>query len=48
MAAVYLDQLLDNIDTLPSELQRNFSLIRELDVQTDRRTLALRTANCGL
>lgn len=35
MASVYLEQLLESVETLPAELQRNFSLIRELDVQCD-------------
>ncbi|XP_076451435.1 inhibitor of growth protein 5-like [Babylonia areolata] len=32
--AMYLEQYLDSLESLPSELQRNFNLIRDLDQRT--------------
>ena len=37
MASLYLEQLLEGIDSLPAELQRNFNLVRELDIQSERK-----------
>lgn len=34
MSSLYLEQYLESVESLPSDLRRNFSLMRELDVQT--------------
>lgn len=31
----YMEQYLESVETLPSQLKRNFSLMRELDIQAE-------------
>ncbi|XP_054159796.1 inhibitor of growth protein 5-like [Oppia nitens] len=35
MAVPYLDHFLDSLETLPTDLQRNFTLMRDLDTKTE-------------
>lgn len=35
MAKGYLEQYLESVETLPSDLQRNFDLMKELDTQAE-------------
>jgi hypothetical protein len=35
MAKGYLEHYLESVETLPSDLQRNFALMRELDQQAE-------------
>ena len=35
----YIERYLDTVETLPSDLHRSFSLIRELDAQAERESL---------
>jgi len=37
----YIERYLDTVETLPSDLHRSFSLIRELDAQAERKSRTL-------
>ena len=34
MSSLYLEQLLESVESLPVDLRRNFELIRELDINS--------------
>lgn len=45
MSSLYLEQYLQSVETLPSDLQRNFTLMRELDKQSEAESQWL-AGNC--